>query len=92
MYVISGKTFTIQNVTLNSSDWVEIDFTRKFYSVLIKCRTSVDLYLKRTDADTTYLTIPSGQSLSLAISMGESNHFYLKSASSTPVAELVFAE
>ncbi len=92
MYVISGKNFSIQNITLNASTWVEIDPSSRFYSVLVKCRTSVDLYIKRIDTDTDYLTIPAGQSLSLAISMGVNNHFYLKAASSTPIAELVFAE
>lgn len=92
MYAISGKNVRVQNVTLNASTFTEVVPASKFYSVLIKCRTAVDIYFKRYSTDTDYITIPSGQSMSLAISMDADNPFYLKAASATPVAELIYAE
>jgi len=92
MYVISGKNFVVKNENIGDSAFVEIAPDRKYSAVLVKCRTAVALQIKRYSADTEYVTIPAGESLSLAISMGVNNPFYLKSASGAVVAELLFVE
>jgi len=87
----SGSNFTVTNPSIVATDFVEITPPARYNACLIKCRTEVALYIKRKTGDTTYLTIPSGQALNLDINGDEENTFFLKSATGTVTAELLWS-
>ena len=92
MYQIEGKNFKVFTQII-STDWAEIDLPGKIYSILMKARTAAPvLTIKRYDADTDYLTIPAGESLSIGLSMDADNHFYLKSDTNPTVVEFLYTE
>jgi len=86
--VSSGQDFRIWNFTLSTSD-TQIVLNEKVNSLIIKCRTSVDLYLRRSGGDSEYFTIPAGSSLTLDILTSNLEPFALRAASGTPVAEII---
>lgn len=63
-------------------------------SILIRCRSAVDMYLRKTASSTEYFTIPSGTTFEFKLNPNNTqNLFFLRSASSTPTAEiLVYVE
>jgi len=92
MYSIEGKNFKVFTQTIGT-DWAEIDLPGKIYSILLKARSTTPvLTIKRYDADTDYLTIPAGESLSIGLSMDADNHFFLKSNTASTVVEFLYTE
>lgn len=86
----SGADFEIRNITVNSTTDTPIDFNNRVNSVLIRCRSSVDLYVRYLPNASDYFTIPSGTSLSLDVSMRRPDEaFYIRSASATPIVEVI---
>lgn len=92
--VNAGQDFEIRNITLNATTDTPIDFNNKFInSVMIRCRTSdIALYLRRSENSNDYFTIPANQTLTLDVAIrNQTQPFYLRSASATPVAEVIGA-
>jgi hypothetical protein len=86
----SGSDFEIRNITVNSSSDTPVDFNSRVNSVLIRCRSSIDLYIRYDRNSADYFTIPAGTSLSLDVSMRkEDDAFYVRSASDAPIIEVI---
>lgn len=86
----SGADFEIRNITVNSTTDTPIDFNNRVNSVLLRCRSNIDLYIRYDRNSSDYFTIPSGTSLSLDVSMRrQDDAFYVRSASSNPVVEVI---
>lgn len=59
-------------------------------SLMIKCRTTVDMQLRKVPNDANYLTIPGGSTFTFDISPGSTQTlFYLRASTGTPVAEIL---
>lgn len=59
-------------------------------TILVKCRTAVDLYLRKEANSTEYFTIPSGTTFEFKINPANTqNLFYLRSGSGTVTAEIL---
>ena len=86
--VNAGTTFHIWNFTLSTSD-TRIVLNQKVNSLIIKCRTAVDLYLRESAGDSDYLTISAGTSFTFDLSTCNLEPFALRAASGTPVAEIL---
>ena len=89
-----GQDFEIRNITLNSSTDTPVDFNQHLNSAILKCRTSVDVYIRRTSGDSNYFTIPAGGSLSLDVAFTDTAQggyilCWARSASTTPVLEVI---
>lgn len=84
----AGQDFRVWNFTLSTSD-TQIVLNRKVNSLVIKCRTSVDLYLRRGGGASDYFTIAAGSSFTLDVATPNLEPFALRAASGTPVAEIV---
>lgn len=93
--VSKGLAVEILNLTLSSTDDIQIGFTQPVNSCFIKCRTSVDIQVRTSRGAGNYYTIPSGQSLQLDLRGVEKDgavsplNVWLRSTSSTPVAEVL---
>lgn len=87
----SGSNFTVTETTISDSAFTEVTPPTRFNSALIKCRTAVALYIKRLTADTEYFTIPASQALELDINGTDANTFFLKSASGSVTAEILWS-
>jgi len=85
----SGRDYEILNVTLNSSTDTAITFNNRVTSAVFHCRSAVDVYIRRESEDSKYFTIPSGGSLTIDVSKSTVTPFYARSASSTPVLEVI---
>ncbi len=91
-FVSSGSNFRVWNFTLSSSDDTQIVLNERVNTLVIRCRSAVDIYLKRSAGATDYFTIPSGTALTLDVHTGNLEPFSLKAASSSPVAEIIGIE
>ncbi len=59
-------------------------------SIMIKCRTSVDMQFRKTAASAEYITIPAGGTFTFDISPTQTqNLFFLHSTAGTLVAEIM---
>ena len=90
----SGTNYEIRNITLSSSSDTPIDFNQQINSFIIKARTSVDLYLRKTNNDSGYFTIPADQSLTVNCAIGDASQGgfivgYLRASTGSPVAEVI---
>ena len=86
--VTGGQEFRIWNFTLSTSD-TQIVLNQRVNTLVIRCRTSVDLYLRRSNGDDYYFTIPSGSSFVLDVATGNLAPFALRAATGTPVVEII---
>lgn len=93
--VNSGSDYEIRNITLSSTADTPIDFNNRFInSIFIKCRTAVDLYLRRLPSSANYITIPAGSSFTLDCAVSDQSQGgyiagYLRAATGSPVAEIL---
>ncbi len=92
--VIGGQDYEIRNITLSSTDDTEVDFNEQVNSVVIRCRTEVDMQFRKTDNNGNYFTIPAGSSLTLDVNVTDKAQGgfifgFLRAASGTPVAEVI---
>ena len=85
--VNSGREIHIWNFTLSTTA-TKIVLNQKVNSLVIRCRTAVDLYLREGGAGD-YFTIPAGSSLTLDINTNTYEPFYLSASTGTPVAEIL---
>lgn len=90
----SGQNFQIRNITLNSTTDTPIDFSQQVNSILMRSRTSVDVYVRRTSGAADYFTIPTGGTLSLDVAMTDNSQggnvvCYARSASGSPILEVL---
>lgn len=59
-------------------------------SFLIRCRSAIDLQFRKTANSAEFFTIPSGSTFTFDVSPANSQQlFFLRSASATPVAEII---
>jgi hypothetical protein len=81
-------------VALNSSTFTAInlgvDVSKK--TVLLRCRSAIDVLISDTLAGTNYYTIPSGSALALNVGPTTGIFCYAKAASSTPSLEILIVE
>ena len=85
-----GTDVQIWNFELNATTDTGVMLNTRFVnSLIIQCRTAVDIYLRKEQGDTEYFTIKSGTVLHLDVSNRELVPLWLKSASTTPVAEII---
>lgn len=84
----AGQGFRIWNFTLSTS-FQKIVLNQKVNSILIQCRTAVDIYIDEDNSGTDYFTIKAGSALTLDLSTRTLEPFSLKAASGTPVAEII---
>lgn len=88
--VNGGTDFEIRNIEANNTTDTPIDFsTRIVNSVVIRCRTAVDLQIRKNQNDADYFTVPSGTTFTLNAGSRKINAFYVRSASATPTVEVI---
>lgn len=84
----AGKKFRVWNFTLSTSD-TAITLNQNVNSVLIQCRTNIDLYIRQGSGDSDYFTIKAGSSLTLDINTVNLTPFALRAESGSPVVEII---
>ena len=92
-----GKTLTVKNLTLSATSDIQVGFTQAVNTVLIKCRTAVDIQVRSSSGATEYFTIPSGQSVTLnmfgsidpATGIAYPTDIWLRSSTGSVVAEII---
>lgn len=93
--VAGGQFAEIQNYTLASGADVQVGFTHAVNTVIIKARTAVDIQIRTSPSAPFYYTIASGSVLTLqmvgSIKDGavQPTNIWIRSVSSTPVAEVI---
>lgn len=85
----AGQDFEIRTITLNSSNDTIVDFLQRVNSIIIRCRTAVDIYIRHDNNSADYFTIPAGSSLTLDVGMGTKTPCYLRASSGNPIAEII---
>ena len=83
-----GQEFRIWNFTLATTD-TQIVLNERVNSLVIRCRQQIDIYLRRSSGDSDYFTIPAGSSLTLDVQVRNLEPLALRSASGTPVVEIL---
>jgi len=86
----SGSDFTTSTASIGADAFSEVTPPSRYNSCLIRCRSAVDVYIKRKSADSTYFTIPSGQALELDINGSDAQTFFLKSGTGTVTVEIMW--
>lgn len=84
-----GNDFRVWNFSVGATSDTQIILNKEVNAVIIKCRTAVDLYLKRGAGDTYYFTIASGTIFTLPMSTPNLEPFALKSGSGTVDVEII---
>ena len=93
--ISKGTTAEILNLTLSSTDDIQIGFVNAVNAVIIKCRTAADIQIRTSRSAPHYYTLPSGGTLTLDVStkfqdgVVKPTNLWLRSVSSTPVAEVM---
>ena len=93
--VIKGRDVELLNLTLSSTDDIQIGFTKPVNTVIIKARTAVDIQLRTSRGAGNYYTIASGQVLQLDVqttlkdNVVQACNLWIRSVSSTPVVEVI---
>lgn len=85
----AGQLYEIRNITLNATTDTPIDFSQEINSIVIHCRTSVDLQLRKIANDANYFTIPAGNSFTLDVAYGNTIPCYMRSTSGSVVVEVL---
>lgn len=90
-----GRNVEVLNLTLSSTDDIQLGFVNFVNAITIKARTAVDIQLRTTRAAPQYFTIPSGTILTLDlidnVSTGgiQAPNLWIRSLSATPVVEVL---
>lgn len=90
-----GKLAEILNLTLSSTADIQVGFVNLCNTVIIKARTAVDIQVRTSPSAPNYFTIPAGSSLTFNMvgnTQGgsiQATNIWLRSTSSTPVAEVI---
>lgn len=89
--VTAGEDFEVRNISLNQSTDTAVDFTHKVISMVVKCRTAVDVQIRRTNNASDYFTIPANQSLTLDSMVRDQQNiaFWARSSSGNVVLEVI---
>lgn len=97
--VSHGTQTEVLNLTLSSTTDTQVGFTHVVHSVTIHCRTAVDLQLRTSANAPFYFTIPSATTFTIQIAGSESISgdpatppslpIWLRSASTSPVVEIL---
>ena len=85
----AGQDYQVRNIAVNSTSDTAIDFDREVNSVLLQCRTSIDLYVRRNANDADYFTVFAGSVLTLDVARGDNDVCWVRSASGTPTVEAI---
>ena len=92
--VCKGQDFDTILITLNATTGVEIDPSlspdRKANAFIIQARTAVDIQISREAGMSQYWTIKSGTVLELDLKSAKEQPFFLRAASGSPVAEVIY--
>lgn len=91
-----GRYAKIVTLALTATDDTQVGFTESINTLIIKCRTGVDLQVRSSRNSPDYFTVPSGQSLTLDI-LGNINslgvvdplNIWIRSATGSIVAEVL---
>lgn len=89
--VNSGTNFFVWNFSVGTTD-TPIVLNQYISSAVIRCRSSVDIQIRRSGGDTPYFTIPSGSALTLDITTRTFTPFALTSTSGTVTVEILGAQ
>lgn len=85
-----GFASEIVNLAVTDSSWTAIGpFSQQPNNMLLRLREDGDLYVSLDNAGTTYLTIPSGQSLTYDWNTGRKGNFLWLKGSIAGTAEIV---
>lgn len=95
--IAKGRNVEVLNLTLSSTDDIQIGFVNQVNAVLIKARTAVDIQVRSTRGAPSYFTIPSGSTLTLDLvdattasnSAIQATNLWIRSVSATPVVEVL---
>jgi|ERR1035437_1122096 hypothetical protein len=93
--VTKGQNVEILNLTLSSTDDIQVGFINDINSIIIKARTAVDIQIRTTRNSNYYYTIPSGTSLEVdmtGVEISGGNRqisLWIRSLSATPVVEVI---
>lgn len=93
--ISKGAAIEVLNLTLSSTDDIQIGFINSVNSCTIKARTAVDIQVRSSRSNPLYYTIPSGSSLTLDLRGIESGgvtqpfNVWIRSVSATPVVEII---
>lgn len=84
-----GQNYEIRNISAGTASDTPIDFNNKVSTFIIRCRSSVDIYLRRSNNGADYFTIPAGATLTLDVTIGNQIVGYVRSSSGTVVIECI---
>lgn len=84
-----GSRLEILNLTLSDSTDTAIELVNQTNNILIRNRSSGDIYFRVGDGDTEYFTIPAGQSLTVELGARQNVAGYLRAATNGHIAEVL---
>lgn len=93
--ISKGRLIEVLNLTLSSTDDIQLGFVNDINSVTIKARTAVDIQVRASRANPNYYTIPSGGNLTLDLNgsniqgVNQPLNVWIRSVSATPVVEVI---
>jgi hypothetical protein len=93
--ISSGRSVEILNLTLSSTNDIQVGFTKPVNTVILKARTAVDIQVRASNGAGNYYTIPSGSALTLYLSgvakdgTVQPTNLWIRSVSATPVVEVI---
>lgn len=90
-----GQYAEILNLTLSSTDDIQIGFVNPCNTVILKARTAVDIQIRTSRGAGLYYTIVSGSTLTLPMAGNakdgavQPTNIWVRSVSATPVVEVI---
>lgn len=93
--ISKGQYIEVLNLTLSSTDDIQLGFINDINSCTIKARTAVDIQVRSSRANPNYYTIPSGGSLVLDLrgvnkdGVNQPLGVWIRSVSATPIVEVI---
>lgn len=93
--ISKGRSIEVLNLTLSSTDDIQLGFVNDINAVIIKARTAVDIQVRSSRNSNSYYTIPSGSSLTLDLGVSVVQgvptpyNIWIRSVSATPVVEVL---
>lgn len=85
----TGYKSEILNVDINDASWTSVPFAAIPNNLLIVSRGQLEMKMSLDPAGATFITIPSGQSLTYDSNLSKDTGIYLQAASGTDTAEII---
>lgn len=94
--ITGGNNIITKNLTVTATTDTQIGFNQPVNTVILKCRTGVDLQIRSSQGATEFFTLPSTQTLTLYLTaQGQENgvmlptSIWVRSGTGTVVVEII---